>query len=183
MKRFVAMLTVTLTILALPGCVNDKPAPRLDSPDRTERIKAVRQARNRYGVPAKPAENKPAQPPPIPAVIMPAILPVPSPLAFGDPLAADRNAIVGRWHLRGDMGDEYCQFEANGTFKEEDVINTIRGNWRLLSPDTIELSALKYSNPIFFFNPTVLKWKYRVESQKLVLRSEDGWALYSKVTH
>jgi hypothetical protein len=179
MKRFAAILMVILTTLALSGCVQDKPAPRLDSSDRTERIEAVRQAKNKYGVHAAPVENKPAQPLPAPAVL-PAVLPV---LRFDDGPAGDRQAIVGRWHLRGDMGDEYFQFEANGTFKEEDVINTTRGNWRLLSPDTIELSAIKYSNPIFFFNPTVLKWKYRLDGHKLLLWPGGGWALYTKVTH
>jgi hypothetical protein len=55
MKRFAAILMLTLTALALPGCVQDKPAPQLDS---SERIEAGRQA--------APAENQPAQPPPVP---------------------------------------------------------------------------------------------------------------------
>jgi hypothetical protein len=55
MKRFAAILLVTLTTLTLPGCVQDKPAPRLDS---SERIEAGRQA--------APEEFQPAQPPPVP---------------------------------------------------------------------------------------------------------------------
>jgi hypothetical protein len=55
MKRFAVILMVTLTTLALTGCVQDKPAPQLGSP---ERIEAGRQA--------APEEFQPAQPPPAP---------------------------------------------------------------------------------------------------------------------
>jgi hypothetical protein len=59
MRRLLAtILTTTLTVPALPGCVEDKPAPRLASPDRNERIEAVRNAQTQYG--ASPAPATPA---------------------------------------------------------------------------------------------------------------------------
>jgi hypothetical protein len=101
MKRFAAVLIVTLTILALPGCVQDKPAPRLDSPHRNERIEAVRQAQNKYGVPAKPAENKPAQPPPVSAVMQ-----VPR---LDDVIHLP---IDGRWIIKATQGEQSIEAEA-----------------------------------------------------------------------
>src|SRR5262245_28087483 len=53
MKRCFSLLPIAVSVLALTGCVEDKPAPQLTSPDRNERIEAVRNAQNHYG--ARPA--------------------------------------------------------------------------------------------------------------------------------
>lgn len=49
MNRYFSLLPLAVLALTLTGCVEDKPAPRLGSPDRNERIEAVRQAQNQYG--------------------------------------------------------------------------------------------------------------------------------------
>ena len=49
MKRFLFLLTLVLIALALTGCVENKPAPRLHSPDRNERLDAVRETQKKYG--------------------------------------------------------------------------------------------------------------------------------------
>jgi hypothetical protein len=60
MKRISSLLPLALVALALLGCVEDKPAPRLSSPDRDERIEAVRKAQNNYGT--RPPAGKGQQP-------------------------------------------------------------------------------------------------------------------------
>jgi hypothetical protein len=156
MKRFAAMLTL---ILALPGCVQDKPAPRLDSSDRNERIEAVRHAQNRYGVPAQPAENIPAQLPPLTFV-----LPV---VSLSDiALTGEKLRIAGRWHRWGKK-DVYFQFNADGAFEDVTELNTTTGRWRFVFGDTIELSALKYSNLLLFWAPSCLNLEYRLQDNEL----------------
>jgi hypothetical protein len=49
MKRCLSLLPLALIALALTGCVEDKPTPQLSSPDRNERIEAVREAQTKYG--------------------------------------------------------------------------------------------------------------------------------------
>jgi hypothetical protein len=167
MKRFATVLTVTLIILALPGCVQDKPAPRLDSSDRTERIEAVRQAQNRYGRRAAPAENQPAQPPPVPAV-----QPMPSLLAIA--LAGDNVPIVGRWNHSW-TDSSYVQFNADGTFKWVALLRTAQGTWRLLSADTVEMDF-----PGIFYGRTVVEIKYRLNGNTLELDEGLGPSPFTK---
>ncbi len=56
MNRWFSLLPLALIGLALAGCVDSTPAPRLSSPDRNERIEAVRQAQSKYG--ARTLEGK-----------------------------------------------------------------------------------------------------------------------------
>jgi hypothetical protein len=58
MKRYLFLRPAALLALALAGCYPDKPAPQLTSPDRNERIAAVRNVQSRYG--ASPAPARPA---------------------------------------------------------------------------------------------------------------------------
>jgi hypothetical protein len=163
MKRFVAVLTVTLTILALPGCVNDKPAPRLDSPDRTERIEAVRQARNRYGTraPAAPTVSEPAKTP------APVITP-PTLLSNGiDP------ALVGLWKGSWVRCEDY-QFAADGTYTCDTLLYTFKGTWIVQPPDTL---ACRYSVFGSYFNQ---HFKYRIKGDTLELYDGFTWFAYTK---
>ncbi len=60
MKRYFSLVPLALVVLALTGCVESTPAPQLGSPDRNERIKAVREAQDKYG--ARPQAGKGQQP-------------------------------------------------------------------------------------------------------------------------
>jgi hypothetical protein len=57
MKRYYSILPLALIVLALTGCRESRSGPQLTSPDRTERVEAVRDAQNRYG--ASPAPDRP----------------------------------------------------------------------------------------------------------------------------
>jgi hypothetical protein len=50
MKPYPSILPLALTVLALTGCHESSSGPQLTSPDRTERVEAVRYAQNQYGV-------------------------------------------------------------------------------------------------------------------------------------
>ena len=54
MKPTLSLLTIALIALMLTGCVENKPAPQLDSPDRSERIAAVKVARRQICAPRAP---------------------------------------------------------------------------------------------------------------------------------
>ena len=168
MKTTTFLLLIALIALTMAGCVEDKPAPRLDSPDRNERLKAVREARNKYGTPAPPPApaTDPAQTPKT------AMLPA-QPLS-GDVPVADRQAIVGRWnHPWG--GGVYCQFAADGTYTENTLLFTFKGTWSLPSPGTILCRFLG-----FFGTYEVQQYKYRLHGDTLELDSGFGWVAYVK---
>jgi hypothetical protein len=111
MRRHSCILPIALSALALTGCVESKPAPRLSSPDRYERIEAVRTALGQYG--ARPAA------PPVPA--------------------AEQSAIVGRWnHPWGTAA--YYQFNADGTARRVTLLTSDEGTYRFQSKDVIEFN-------------------------------------------
>lgn len=91
MKLTISLLPIALIVLMLAGCVEDKPAPRLDSSDHNERIEAVHDAQNRYGVRVKPAENK--------AAVLPEF-------RLDD---ANSLPIDGRWILIGRKGEQHVE--------------------------------------------------------------------------
>ena len=165
MTRTMSFLAIALT---LTGCVEDKPAPRLSSPNRSERIEAVKVARDKYGTraPASPAVNIPAETPSQGFMLPPNL--------FRLQPAGDDQAIVGSWNHSTRKHLDYFQFAANGTFKEVAELNTTKGNWCLLSADTIQFSALHYSNPAIPSSVTVMEFKYRLDGDSLWLKGVHG---------
>jgi hypothetical protein len=91
MNNIISLLLIALIVLAMSGCVEDKPPARLDSPNRNERIDAIREAQNKYGraVPP-PTVSEPADTP-FSVITVPQI-------SSGEPSAGDRQAIVGHWY-------------------------------------------------------------------------------------
>ena len=164
------VLFLTIITLAMTGCVEDKPMARLDSPDDNERLRAVEEVRNKYGShAATPTRvNETAN----------TLSRIPS----GALSAADRQAIVGRWQHETGEDLEFLQFAADGTFQNIHPVFTMNGNWRLLSADTIELSALKSGNRIILFDSTVLKGRFRLDGDTLWLAIGGDWASYTKTT-
>lgn len=49
MKRTLSLLTIAVTVLAVAGCVEKKPAPSLSSDNPRERLQAARQAQEKWG--------------------------------------------------------------------------------------------------------------------------------------
>jgi hypothetical protein len=110
MKTYLFFLP--LTTLALTGCVQDKPAPQLSSPNRHERIEAVRNAHNQFG--AQPAADRP-----VPAI--------------------DKKTLVGRWnHPWTNL--TYVRFAADGTYHENTLLTSTDGTYRLLPNGRMEVS-------------------------------------------
>lgn len=166
MKTNRFFLPLALMALALMGCVQDKPAPRLDSTDRNERIEAVRHAQTKYGARADPPDNQPS-----PAAV-PAILPAPQ--GSGDAPVGDGGALVGHWnHLWGDFS--FVQFAADGSFKRVALLGTSEGTWRLSSPGTIEVNY-----PAFFNGRNIVEIKYRLNGDRLELDEGFGWCPFTK---
>ncbi|MGH7171806.1 MAG: hypothetical protein ACRELG_16130, partial [Gemmataceae bacterium] len=103
---------IALIVLMLTGCAGDKPAPRLDSPDRSERIEAVKVAGDTYAAPApaSPAVDKPAE--------SPAPVITPAPLILGGLPNRDDRAIAGYWATQANDLVYFWIFNTNGTCKE-----------------------------------------------------------------
>lgn len=181
MKRLAALLTITLTILALPGCVQDKPAPHFDSPDRNERIEAVTVAGNTYAAiaPAASTANTPAEPP---APVL-----TPAPLAPGGLPNGDIRAIAGCWAEQAGDQVYFRIFNANGTCKEAAcIVGTVgklffiyhtEGTYRLLPGKDIELTCHTAPN-----DRKVQKLKYRLSKDTLELKMGDHWRKLKRVT-
>ena len=112
MKRYVSLLPFALIALALPGCVESKPVPQLASPNRHERIAAVRHAQNQYG--ARPAADRPVT-------------------------APDAAALVGRWNNPW-TDAAYYQLNADGTAKRVTLLTSDDGTYRFLSDDALEFN-------------------------------------------
>jgi hypothetical protein len=113
MKRYSSLPLITLIFLAVTGC-GSRPAPQLTSPDRTERVEAVRSAQNQYG--AQPAADRP----------------VPH---------GDKDAIVGRWNHPW-TGATYFRFNADGTYHQSGLLFSSDGTYRLLPNGRIEFSSV-----------------------------------------
>ncbi len=166
MRQYFHLLPVALTALALTGCVQDKPAPRLDSTDRNERIEAVHDAQNRYGVPAKPPESKPAKPPA--PVIIPSTRLSNAPPANIDP------ALVGRWKGSWIRCEDY-QFAADGTYTCDTLPYTFKGTWTVPSPGTL---VCRYT---LFGLPNSEGFTYRIKGDTLELNHGSCSTTYTKV--
>ena len=152
MNRTRSILIHAVTLLAATGCVEDKPAPRLSSPDRSERVEAVKVARNKYGAraPAAPTVSKPAKPPA--PVIIPSTL---------SPKDIDL-ALVGRWTGSWLRCSDY-QFAADGTYTNDTLLYTFKGTWTTPYPGTL---VCRYS---VFGAYDFRQYTYRVKGDTLEL--------------
>jgi hypothetical protein len=89
MKRYLTLLSLAVSALTVTGCIEDKPAPRLTSPDRQERIAAVQHAAEQYGAREQPKpETATTSPAPAPVIPLP---------AAGQEAVAGSDIIAGRW--------------------------------------------------------------------------------------
>jgi hypothetical protein len=166
MKRSFSLLPLALTILALTGCVHDKPAPRLDSGDRNERIEAVRQTQNKYGARSTPTENLSPTAGGV-AVVPAAYVSDPAPVE-------DRQALVGRWnHPWSDVA--YFRFAADGTYRQSGLLGSIDGTYRFLPNGVLELNSSGT-----FFGPNVAEVKYRLSGDTLELHLLGDWFAFIK---
>jgi hypothetical protein len=113
MKRYFSILPLALIVLALTGCRESRSGPQLTSPDRTERVEAVRDAQNRYG--AQPAADRPVP-------------------------AGDKEALVGRWNHPWTAA-AYFRFEENGRYHHKLLLGSIDGSYKLLPNGVIQLNS------------------------------------------
>lgn len=171
--------SIALIALMLTGCVgNNNPAPRLDSPGRTEPVK---DANNNDAAPAPAARtvNKPAEPP--------SQRFRPTPLISGGQLAGDDRAIAGSWAMQA--GDQlyFWIFAANGTCKEAAgivgpggklfFIYHAEGTYHLLPDQEIEVTYHTGPN-----DRKVGKRKYRLSKDTLELQTGDHWLKFKRAT-
>ncbi len=171
MPQTKTILLFTLILLTLAGCVEDKPAPRLDGPERNERIDANKEVRKGFGADAPAAPFAPAMTPP--------------PLFFGQRPGGDGRAIVGRWILRAYDLLYSWTFDADGTCKQAVqiplpnhqllLIHEAPGTYRLLPKDEIELTFQRGPN-----DRPVLKLKYRLSGDTLEVKEGSDWHSFKR---
>ena len=181
MQRNLSKLAVAITILALTGCVEDKPAPRPDSACRGALIGAAHAVNNGYAAPAPaaPTVNKPAEPP--------CQRCTPAPIISGGQPARDDPAIAGTWTLQADDLVYFRIFNADGTCKEAAAIvgpagklffiYHTEGTYRLLPGNEIEVTVLTGPN-----ERKVGKIKYRLTGDMLELKMDDQWLKFKRAT-
>ena len=167
MKRTILLLTIVLISLTLTGCVENKPSPRLESPDRRERIEAVKVVRKKYGTrtPTTPTVNKPAKPPG--PVLIPSTL-----LSNGQPANIDL-ALVDRWNGSWTSCESY-QFAADGTYTNDTLLYTFKGTWIVPSPGTL---ACRYSA---FGTYSFEHFTYRIKGDTLELDTRFNRFTYTR---
>ena len=168
MKRTILLLTIALISLTLTGCVENKPSPRLDSPDRNERIEAVKVARKKYGTrtPTAPTVNKPAKPPA--PVLIPSTL-----LSSGQPANIDL-ALVGRWNGPWTSCESY-QFAADGTYTNDTLPLHVQGHLDHPVPRYVLYAATQ-----LFGTYALRASTYRIKGDTLELDTRFNRSTYTK---
>jgi hypothetical protein len=161
MKTYAILLSLAVSLLTLPGCVEDKPAPRLTSPDREERLEAVRAAQNQYGAqPAAADPNTPSRHDAEPAGELRSSPLITKPMEGA--LSETPPSIVGRWNLPWRPW-AHSQFNADGTFHMETLTDSANGTYRLLPEGVLQLTMRRNSVP------KVIETKYRFNDDRLEL--------------
>ena len=172
MKRFPCLLPI---VLALTGCVEDKPTPHLSSPDPRERVEAARQAAAQYGA-------HPAAQPSAPAAEMRTARKSSAPdteffLDLDGPVLENSGAapLVGRWNLPWRPW-AYNQFNADGTFHSAGLLTSSDGTYRLLPQGVLELTVRTAATK------AVVELKYRLRGNRLeiCLEEPDYWQAYTR---